>query len=186
MPTFVYFGDRFQSSNNDSSAASLIREEMTSWVVIDSSAYGRSSREGMARFQDDVLLYNPDLVAIMFGIHDARTPNSVPIEEFSANLRYMVKRLLPSETILISPILHESEKQPGMNALIQNYCKEMKRVASETGSMYLDLCSLNGECSNIQDVLAKKLLHELVKKETHAENRKSLFQKFNLRSYRVF
>lgn len=191
MPTLVCFGDRLPSVKNEeqSIVTVSIREEMTSWVVIDSTAYGRSSREGMTRFQDDVLMYNPDLVTIMFGIHDASTTNPVSIQEYKTNLRYMVNKLSPKKTVLISPGPLINEKQTGMNALIKTYVKEMENVAIETGSRYIDLWQLASEGverNELHDVLTKKLLDKLHEKEEIKETKKTLFQKFNLGISRVF
>lgn len=191
MPTLVCFGDRLPSVKNEeqSIVTVSIREEMTSWVVIDSTAYGRSSREGMTRFQDDVLMYNPDLVTIMFGIHDASTTNPVSIQEYKTNLRYMINKLSPKKTVLISPGPLINEKQTGMNALIKTYVKEMENVAIETGSRYIDLWQLASEGverNELHDVLTKKLLDKLHEKEEIKETKKTLFQKFNLGISRVF
>lgn len=184
MPTFVYFGDRFFSGKHEteSSIMASIRESMTSWTVIDSSSYGRSSRDGMTRFQDDVLMYEPDLVAIMFGIHDAMSPNEVPIPEYRTNLLYMVNKVLPKKTILISPLIVEEEK----HSLVKIYDEEMQRVAEETGSTYLDLLPLSKDTQHVQEVLIQKLHIQLFQKEGQEKQKRNFFDKFNLGLNRVF
>ncbi|MFA8439126.1 SGNH/GDSL hydrolase family protein [Pueribacillus sp. YX66] len=191
MPTLVCFGDRIPAikNENQSFVSAAIREQMTSWVVIDSTVYGRSSREGMTRFQDDVLMYNPDLVTIMFGMHDASTTNFVPIQEYKANLRYMVNKLSPKKTILVSPVPLIYEKQMGMNALIRTYVKEMENVAHDTGTRYVNLWqhafSESVEQNELHHILEKKLIHQLLEKEEIKETKKNLLQKFNLGISRV-
>lgn len=184
MPTFVYFGDRFFSGKHEteSSIMASIRESMTSWTVIDSSSYGRSSRDGMTRFQDDVLMYEPDLVAIMFGIHDAMSPNEVPIPEYRTNLLYMVNKVLPKKTILISPLIVEEEK----HSLVKIYDEEMQRVAEETGSTYLDLLPLSKDTQHVQEALIQKLHIQLFQKEGQEKQKRNFFDKFNLGLNRVF
>lgn len=144
MPTLVCFGDSLISKEKENNGkrrlTSIIREEMSSWIVINSGVHGGTSRDGLARFQEDVLYHDPDVVSILFGTNDASLLKPVTINEFKTNLLYMVRRMSPERTILISPIPFYNEKREiGVNDSIEKYAIETKKIAEETGCLFIDL-----------------------------------------------
>lgn len=163
MRTFVYFGERFLQIEEQRSVTSYIRDKAKTWNVIDSTVYGHTSREGIARFQTDVFTYQPDFVAITFGISDAVKLNPVSIYEYRTNLKYMINKLSSNKVILIPPFLfnHENEKE------IKKYVEAMKKIATETGSDFLEL-------SHIQSVLQykEKLGFSIIKRLNQIEKSK--------------
>lgn len=61
--------------------------------VINTGVGGNTSRDGLARLDQDVLRHHPDLVVIMFGVNDENARpagNDVPVAEYRANLQRMV------------------------------------------------------------------------------------------------
>jgi lysophospholipase L1-like esterase len=63
--------------------------------VVNAGIGGNTSREGLARMEQDVLAYEPDIVLVEFGGNDA-APNGerhVPLEEFVENLAEISRRV---------------------------------------------------------------------------------------------
>ncbi|MFA5204150.1 MAG: cellulase family glycosylhydrolase [Lentisphaeria bacterium] len=84
-----------------------------SFNVINSGIGGNSAREAMARFDKDVLAYNPDYVLLQFGgnNNDPKNPSRrVPPDEFNSLLKKF-KDSLPSKTrvivITFPPVIKE-------------------------------------------------------------------------------
>ncbi len=184
MPTLVFFGDRItykiDNEQQETTIPSLIREEMTSWVVIDSTVHGASSRKGMATLQEDVLLHNPDLCMILFGIHDARTFNPVSLKEYETNLRYMVKKITPSRTILITPTpIRQVDASEADHLLIESYANTTEKVANDTGSKLINLWGSGATQS--QTIIEDLVNHAIDKMSDVAAPppKKNLFARFN-------
>lgn len=147
MPVMVCFGDSITANeleaNGTERLTSRIRGEMVTWDVINAGKHGETSRDGLARFQEDVLHHNPDAVSILFGLHDANVSFSVSVKEFEVNLLYMIQRLTPQKTILISPAPVCEEKQPPrLNEQIERYAKKTTEIAEKTGCYFIDLWTL--------------------------------------------
>ena len=68
---------------------------------------GHSSRNGLARFERDVIESKPDHVILYFGINDAGNSRKlVPLEEFRRNMQSMVDRCRAAgvkATVLVTP-----------------------------------------------------------------------------------
>ncbi|NQU10273.1 hypothetical protein HQ590_05760 [bacterium] len=98
--------------------ADLLRAELPArgitGQVINSGVGGHNTRDGLARFEADVLAHGPDLVIIQFGINDSTldlwldppvTEPRVPLAEFAANLPAMVRplRAVGAGVVLMTP-----------------------------------------------------------------------------------
>lgn len=60
--------------------------------VINVGVPGQNSREGRARFQQDVLDHHPAVVLLYFGMNDAvNEPKFLPADEFVANMAWMAE-----------------------------------------------------------------------------------------------
>jgi len=89
------------------------RYPQTQWTLINAGVGGNTSREGLARMDNDVLAHRPDLVLIEFGGNDAthEEARSVSLEEYQANLRAMLERLksISARAVLVMfpPVIDE-------------------------------------------------------------------------------
>ncbi|RBW69521.1 hypothetical protein DS031_11410 [Bacillus taeanensis] len=86
MPTLVCFGDSMTAKEVDTNGTlrftSRVREELEEWTVINAGVPCETTRTGLARFQEDVLSYKPDLVTILFGTFDSHGNKRVDVYEF--------------------------------------------------------------------------------------------------------
>ena len=81
------------------------------WVrrieVLNRGFGGYNSRWGLKILNGAVVAARPDIVIIFFGANDAvdpQVPQSVPLEEYTSNLREMILRVrleLPATTIIL-------------------------------------------------------------------------------------
>ena len=110
----------------------------------------------MARFDNDVILQNPDLVIIQFGINDSMvdvwmdppaTASRVPLSTYRANLSYMVQCIknIGANVILMTPnpmrwteellgyyaaAPYDPSDPNGLNATIDAYAQAVREVAA--------------------------------------------------------
>lgn len=62
--------------------------------VINAGVGGDSTRQGVARFDRDVMSRNPDCVILLFGTNDRlNSYNMVPLDQFKKNLLSMIEQL---------------------------------------------------------------------------------------------
>lgn len=172
MPTLVCYGDSLtakeKDANGDRRLTSRIRDNMPNWVVINAGIPNGTSRDGIERFQEDVLFHKPDIVTILFGTKDAMSPQQITINEFRTNLTYMIRKLTPERTILISPLpLEHIPKE-----ILAHYAEETRRLADETGCYFIDLWRMTHEQRLLRssvrtigrrgyDLLANKIMGQL-------------------------
>jgi len=76
-------------------------------LVVNRGVGGHSTRDGLARFERDVLEARPDHLILYFGINDAGNSRKlVPLDEFRANLQSMIDRARAGGTqsiVLVTP-----------------------------------------------------------------------------------
>ncbi len=122
--------------------------------VVNAGVPGDTTATARERLQKDVLAHNPQLAIVSFGINDsaidvsqgASTPR-VAIEEYEANLRYIVAELrkIDSKAVLVTPnplawtpLLKDMYGKPsydvssdaGFNFMLEQYADVMRRVAA--------------------------------------------------------
>lgn len=127
--------------------------------VVNSGVGGETSREGLARFENDVLLHKPDFVTCEFGNDTIfRTGKHVPVEEFEKNLK-KAAQLLASRggkmIFMTFPPFNDDDWYPWASALI---CKENLDTYKKFGG-------INKFCQQYREktrLLAKELSLPLV------------------------
>lgn len=149
VPTLVCFGDNFTAKEKESNGklrlTSRIREKMSHWVVINAGIPNGTSRDGLQRFQEDVLFHDPDIVTIFFGTNDASNEQKVAITEFNTNLNYMIQKIRPQNTILISPFpVQDKQSFTFQVETVEQYAEETEKIAKETGCHFIDLRLIAG------------------------------------------
>ena len=120
--------------------------------VYNAGISGHKATDMQARFQRDVLSKNPDLVTISVGVNDVwhgfydnhpagDGPLGVPLNVYRNKVVQMVEAAKASKAkvVLISPtLIHENLAGPE-NAKLETYVAEMRAIARETGSGFVDL-----------------------------------------------
>ncbi|MGB8001068.1 MAG: GDSL-type esterase/lipase family protein [Anaerobacillus sp.] len=146
MPVLVCFGDCLTAREVDEKGnerlTSRIRGALDEWIVINAGS-SPTSREGVSRFQSDVLSYQPDYVTIFFGTQEACLGNGSDLIEFERNIGYMVNNLPPERVILISPSPVMNEENTNVtNRKIEGYAEKIKHLAEKFGTRHIDLWNL--------------------------------------------
>ena len=126
--------------------------------VINAGVSGNNTREALARFERDVLFYQPDLVIITFGGNDCNPmpPKFVPETEFVDNLTTIVNTL----------------RKNGTEVIVQTYYKMINEFMQTHRSAFFI------RYMNAVRALAAKL-------DCHFVDQYELFEKID-RNYRVF
>jgi len=116
---------------------------------INAGIGGNSSRQMLARFDDDILMHHPQWLFLSTGVVEVRrtyqpdrTSDIVPLDEYVANLTVLVSRALNigAQVILLEPTPHARPVTGGptgltlqdVNTLTCQYALAMKQVAQET------------------------------------------------------
>ena len=123
--------------------------------VINAGVSGDNTNHGMARFEDQVLSLDPDIVIICFGMNDQATvlktgePN-VSLENYKENLDYFAKTLISkgSDVIFMTPNPAYNKNgyyHPGAYGLDYSgkymlpFCNAMRQVAEKYGCTLIDI-----------------------------------------------
>ena len=173
--TIVAFGDSTTAVRGSTKVyASVLQEELRNVRLINAGVPGNTTEMGRKRFEQDVLMHQPQIAIIQFGINDAavdvwKTPPvtepRVSLERYEANLRHFVQTLKSKNTRVVlmtsnplrwTPKLKEmygkSPYQPenvdGFHAPLVPYCEAVRRVAREEGVDLLDILAGHGSPLN--------------------------------------
>jgi lysophospholipase L1-like esterase len=124
-------------------------------TVINAGLSGDTTDGGLARLDRDVLIHEPDLVTVMFGLNDM---TRIPLEEYRRNLREIVARCRArgSEVVLATPNnVTDTEQRP--SATLVDYCDVVRAVGREEN---LPVCDVYREFEAVRagDPLAWRLL----------------------------
>ncbi|MEI8139677.1 MAG: SGNH/GDSL hydrolase family protein [bacterium] len=116
--------------------------------VVNMGCSGNTVRDLKARWQTDVVDLKPDWVSIMIGINDVwrqydcplQTEWHVPIKEYEATLRELVKSTLPKVKglILVTPYYIEANRRDPMRATMDKYGAVVKKIARENKTVLVD------------------------------------------------
>jgi lysophospholipase L1-like esterase len=101
-----------------------------------------------ARWQTDVLDLKPDWLSIMIGINDVwrhfdlplQKEKQVDIETYEKTLKELVKQTRPhlKGIVMMTPFYIEPNPQDAMRAKMDQYGEVVKKIAEESGSIYVD------------------------------------------------
>lgn len=117
---------------------------------------GHSSRQMLARFDDDILIHQPQWLLLSAGVVEVRrtyqpdrVSERVPLEEYVTNLTIMVIRALNADTqvVLLEPTPHARPVTDGppevtleaVNTLTRQYASAMRQVAQEMSVRFVSL-----------------------------------------------
>ena len=168
--TIVTFGDSTTAPRGKLQVYSqivdkeILRHDQTV-RVINSGIGGNNTQHARARFDDDVLAHQPDIVVIQFGINDAAvdvwkdppaTEPRVSVDTYTRNLRHFVRTLKErdSQVVLMTPNplcwtdkLRElygrspyiSADTDGFNVLLMQYAAQARVVAADEDVPLIDV-----------------------------------------------
>lgn len=116
--------------------------------VVNTGVGGDTTRLLRKRWQADVLDLKPDWLSIMIGANDVwrqfdhpYTPSEhVLIDEFEANLRWMIEKTQPglNGLVLMTPYFVEPCRTDAMRAMMDQYGDVVRRLAGECGAILVD------------------------------------------------
>lgn len=185
--TIVAFGDSTTAVRGSTKVyASVLQEESRNVRVVNAGVPGNTTEMGRKRFEQDVLMHQPQIAIIQFGINDSavdvwKTPPAaeprVSLERYEANLRHFVQTLKSKNTLVVlmtsnplrwTPKLKEMYGKPpyqpenadGFNAALAPYCEAARRVAREEGAELLDIQQAFVEQAQKRGVTVDSLLSD--------------------------
>lgn len=116
--------------------------------VINQGINGDTSRQLLARFDEDCVQKNPDWVTIMIGVNDIwRQLESaqikerhVYIDEYEQNLCRMIEKLQDKTKgiILMKPFFMETNREDLFRRMVDNYGECMAKVGTKYGCSVID------------------------------------------------
>jgi lysophospholipase L1-like esterase len=147
MKSAVLFGDSITQEASDPTRMGWVSSLSAYWIrridVSNRGFGGYNSRWGLRIFEEAVMQQRPDIVVIFFGANDAvdeRVPQSVPLEEYTSNLRTMVttlQRRLPHTVVMLmtpppvyEPVLEENNRIKGKTILSDRTCQRTEKYAA--------------------------------------------------------
>lgn len=118
---------------------------------MNSATSGDTSRQLLARFDDEVLAYSPDYLFIMIGVNDAWRIAEFPVntevhissEETASNMEKMIlkSREKGAEPIIISPFFMDLDKKEFMRYHVDEINSLYKKLAEKYSVGYIDVQS---------------------------------------------
>lgn len=111
--------------------------------IINAGGSGNNTREALARFERDVLFYQPDIVIITFGGNDCNPnpPKFVPEDEFVDNLKQIANRLKEQGAIVVFQTYYKmilEEIVPQRAAYFVRYMNAVRALAMQQGYDFID------------------------------------------------
>ena len=109
-------------------------------TALNGATGGDSTVQGLNRLSDKVLVENPDLVLIGFGMNDHNV-GSVPIQQFESNLKQMmvlIRTQTAAEIVLFSAFPPNPKWKFGTHQMAK-YAEATERVAGELRCAYADV-----------------------------------------------
>jgi lysophospholipase L1-like esterase len=133
--------------------------------VINAGIGGNHTQHARARFEQDVLSHNPDIVIVQFGINDAavdvwkQPPSSesrVSLADYENNLRYFIGVLAKRDVKIVlmtpnplrwTPKMREMYGKPpylpddatGFNAMLRAYADKVRQIANTENVPLIDV-----------------------------------------------
>lgn len=147
---------RVQSNGNAQNWVDWVDMGLMWWygrshITINSGVSGETSGQILARFAEDVELFQPHVVFITCGGNDANPKNGISLEQTKTNLRQMVARcraLKECQPILqtyysadIEGLRANAAANPDDGVLAQNFpvvMQAVREVAAETNCLFID------------------------------------------------
>ncbi len=117
--------------------------------VYNTGVSGNTSRDLLARFDEDVIALQPDTAVILIGANDVwrqydypdYTERHVYPEEYEQNLRAMIDKAQSAKirVILMTPFYIEPNREDPMRKRMDEYGEIVKKLAKEYGVLCIDL-----------------------------------------------
>ena len=116
--------------------------------LVNAGVSGNTSRDLLARWEQDVLAKKPDVVFCMIGINDVwrhfdtfeKEGYYVSLEEYERNLEQMAESAKGvREFVFVSPFFMEANRSDAMRQMTEQYAAVMKMVADRRGLRFVDM-----------------------------------------------
>ena len=135
------------------SALAVSGADVPDVTVVNKGFSGRNSRDGLRLMDKEVLPLKPPHVVVYFGMNDAmNSGNLLPLADYEANLRTLVKRLTDNGAktvalVTINPVIEEyvrarHPKHPqkeSLQACLATYDQAVRKCAQENKLPLIDL-----------------------------------------------
>lgn len=115
---------------------------------------GSTTISAKETFKKEVMAEHPDIVTIMFGTNDVSDTKNIPIDVFTANIEFFIKKLGHKKVILITPPpVDETREKHRKNIDIQRYGESVIEIAQKHKCTLIDFFSYVYEQENYQRLL---------------------------------
>lgn len=146
MKKLICFGDsitaREVSDDGTERLTPRLRNALPEWEVINSGVSGNNTRDALARLDNDVLTYHPDIVTVLLGANDAASHKMIELAEYESNLLTIISKIGAQKTILITPSpVDENRPRNRTNEVLRKYSDVVESIATLTGSQFINLFS---------------------------------------------
>jgi lysophospholipase L1-like esterase len=116
-------------------------------TVLNRGVGGDTSRDLLARWQNDVIAAQPDWLVLMIGINDVwrafggNPAEAVPLAEYAANMRRLLdqtRERTKASLILMTPYMIEPDRAQPMRATMDSYGATVSVLAQEYDARFVD------------------------------------------------
>lgn len=151
--TVVMFGDSITAGHWPALVAERLQASTThrNIRVVNAGVGGNTSREGLARINQDVLAHKPDVVTVEFGGNDAtdQPDRHVDLKEFETNVAVIVEKILavsPHAVVVMMtfPTVIDSRHVKGslagsLDKYVEHYRQSVRRFAKDRELPLVDM-----------------------------------------------
>lgn len=124
MTKIILFGDSitagYENGLTDFRVNEGIEEKFPDVEVINAGIPGDNTNGAVARVQDHVVKYQPNIVVIFFGANDAAIHSGVSVSDYQQNLELLIKMIGSKKVILIGGPFALQEDKYGLDRPLKN------------------------------------------------------------------
>lgn len=115
--------------------------------IVNHGVPGDTTRDLLRRWERDVIVEQPDWLAVMIGINDvwrwfgAYSTEAVPLSEYEANLRELLSQARSATSarlILLTPYMIEPNRRQPMRRQMDCYGQALRQLAPDFAALLVD------------------------------------------------
>ncbi|MGY3765724.1 SGNH/GDSL hydrolase family protein [Vagococcus vulneris] len=165
MRKIILFGDSITAGYYDGEMTLKLNDQIQRYFpdveVINAGIPGDTTRRALARVQQHVIKYHPDVVTVFFGANDAADGSGIDEHEYRENLQTIIQDIGANKIVLVGPplvrrIQHEDDRP---FRRLNEYNGIAKELAILNQIPFVDLFSQMQEQINLDNLWQADGLH---------------------------